>query len=87
MEHILVSEPIDVPNVKKCRENHGLVTAIPSEDITFGVFKRKTGYKMRIKSLEKQRMEAEKRNIKELKKINCEREKAILEEYIRNNAE
>ena len=59
---ILVSEPIDIPNAKKCRENHGLVTAIPCEDITFGVFKRKLGYKMRIKSLEKQRREIEKRN-------------------------
>ena len=84
-KQILQSEPINIPNAKKCRENHGLVTAIPGEDITFGVFKRKTGYKMRIKSLEKQRREAEKRNIKELERISREREEAILDN--RNNAE
>ena len=54
---ILESVPIDIPNAKKCRENHGLVTAIPREDMTFGVFKRELGYKMRIKSLEKQKRE------------------------------
>ena len=35
MNVILESEPINIPNAKKCRENHGLVTAIPPEDITF----------------------------------------------------
>ena len=33
---ILESELINIPNAKKCRENHGLVTAVPRED----VFKR-----------------------------------------------
>ena len=56
---ILQSVPINIPNAKKCRENHGLVAAIPREDITFGVFKRKPTYKMRIKSLEKQKREIE----------------------------
>lgn len=37
---ILESEPIDIPNARQCRINHGLVAAVPSEDITFGVFKR-----------------------------------------------
>ena len=46
---ILESEPINIPNAKKCRENHGLVAAIPREDMTFGVFKRKPTYKMRVK--------------------------------------
>ena len=32
---ILESEPINIPNAKKCRENHGLVAAIPGEDMTF----------------------------------------------------
>ena len=42
---ILESEPINIPNAKKCRANHGLVTAIPCEDMTFGIFKReKTNY-------------------------------------------
>ena len=56
---ILESEPINIPNPKKCRENHGLVAAIPREDMTLGVFRRKLGYKMRIKSLEKQKKEIE----------------------------
>ena len=38
---ILESKQINIPNAKKCRVNHGLVTAIPCEDMTFGVFKRK----------------------------------------------
>ena len=46
---ILESEPINIPDAKKCRVNHGLVTAIPREDMTFDVFKRKPAYKMRIK--------------------------------------
>ena len=56
---ILESEPINIPNVKKCRANHGLVAAVPSEDMTFGVFRapaykvRAPVYKARIKSLEK----------------------------------
>ena len=82
---ILESVPINIPNAKKCRENHGLVAVIPREDMTFGVFKRKPTYKMRIKSLEKQEREIEKRNRKELEKINREREKEILEEYNRND--
>ena len=73
---ILESEPINIPNVKKCRANHGLVTAVPCEDMTFGVFRKPT-YKARIKSFERKR--------KELEKINREREKAILEEYNRND--
>ena len=58
---ILESVPIDIPNAKKCRENHGLVAAIPHEDMTFGVFRRGPtyAYKMRIKSLEKQKREIE----------------------------
>ena len=56
---ILESVPINIPNAKKCRENHGLVAAVPCDDMTFGVFKRKPTYeyKMRIKSLEKQKKE------------------------------
>ena len=65
---ILESVPINIPNAKKCRENHGLVSAIPREDMTFGVFKRKPTYKMRIKSLEKQRREIEKAKIALLEK-------------------
>ena len=30
---ILVSEPIDIPNPKKCRVNHGLSAEIPFEQI------------------------------------------------------
>ena len=84
---ILESEPINIPNAKKCCKTHGLVAAIPREDMTFGAFKRKPAYeyKMRIKSLEKQQMEIEKRDKKEFEKINREREKAILEEYNRND--
>ena len=33
---ILESSPIDIPNARQCRVNHGLVTAIPSGDITLG---------------------------------------------------
>ena len=42
---ILESEPINIPNAKKCRANHGLVTAVPSEDMTFGIFKRNRNLK------------------------------------------
>ena len=56
---ILESEPINIPNAKKCRANHGLVAAVPSEDMTFGVF-RALGYKARLKSLQKQNREIEK---------------------------
>ena len=51
---ILESEPINIPDVKKCRANHGLVTTVPCEDMTFGVF-RALGYKARLKSLQKQK--------------------------------
>ena len=34
---ILESEPINIPNAKKCRANHGLVTAVPCEDMTFEI--------------------------------------------------
>ena len=47
---ILESEPVNIPNAKKCRVNHGLVTAIPCEDMTFGIFKRK---KSTIKTFQK----------------------------------
>ena len=59
MNVILESEPINIPNAEKCRANHGLVAAVPRED---GVFKRKPtyAYKMRIKSLEKQRKQFQK---------------------------
>ena len=69
MNVILESEPINIPNAKKCRANHGLVAAIPREDMTFGVFKRKPAYnyKMRIKSLEKQKIELVKKAISESK--------------------
>lgn len=56
---ILGSEPVFIPNTNQCRLNHGLVTAVPSEDITLGVFRR-SGYKTRLKSLQKKQMEAEK---------------------------
>ena len=46
MNVILESEPIDIPNAKKCRENHGLVTAVPCGDMTFGVFRRKGNKKV-----------------------------------------
>ena len=74
---ILESEPINFPNAKKCRANHGLVAAVPCEDMTFGVFKKPV-YK-------KRRRELEYRNRKEAEKINREREKAIFEEYNRND--
>ena len=54
---ILESAPIDIPNAKQCRVNHGLVAAIPSGDITLGA------WKARVKSLERRK----KRN-RELKK-------------------
>ena len=41
---ILESEPVSIPNAKKCRVNHELVTAVPCEDMPFGIFKRKTSY-------------------------------------------
>ena len=65
---ILESEPINIPSAKKCRVNHGLVTAVPCEDMTFGVFKRKPAYKMRIKSLEKQKIELVKKQFQEVNK-------------------
>ena len=37
MDVILESVPINIPNAKKCRANHGLGTSVPRED---GVFKR-----------------------------------------------
>ena len=70
---ILESEPINIPNVKKCRANHGLVTAVRRKDMTFGVFTCKA----RLKSLEKKRRGIEEENRKELKKRNREIEKAI----------
>ena len=65
---ILESEPINIPNAKKCRVNHGLVAAIPREDMTFGIFKRKPTYtyKMRIKSLEKQKIELVKKQFQKI---------------------
>ena len=74
---ILESEPINIPNAKKCRANHGLVTAVPCDDMTFGAFKRKPNYKARLKSLQKQQREIEKRN--------REIEKAILENKYKND--
>ena len=67
MNVILESEPINIPNAKKCRVNHGLVAAVPRED---DVFKRKPtyAYKMRIKSLEKQKIELAKKQPKEVDK-------------------
>ena len=47
-----MSDPINIPNENQCRVNHGLITAVPFEDITFGVFRR-VGNKMRLKSLQK----------------------------------
>ena len=78
---ILESDLIDIPNVSQCRVNHGLVTAVPSEDITFGVFKRgKVGArKVRLKSLRRQKREIEEKNRKETEKRNREFEKAILQ--------
>ena len=38
---ILESKPIEIPNARQCRVNHGLVTAIPFGDITLGVWKTK----------------------------------------------
>ena len=46
---IMESCPIDIPNARQCRVNHGLVTAIPSGDITLGA------WKARVKSLEKRK--------------------------------
>lgn len=56
-----MAEPVDIPNANQCRVNHGLITAVPSEDITFGVFRR-LGYKMRLKSLQKQQAVQENNN-------------------------
>ena len=68
MNAILESGPINIPNAGKCRVNHGLVAAVPREDMTFGIFKRKPtyAYKMRIKSLEKQKIELAKKQSKEV---------------------
>ena len=39
---ILESEPIEIPNTRQCRINHGLVTAIPYDvGITLGVWKNR----------------------------------------------
>ena len=77
---ILESEPIDIADVRQCRVNHGLVAAVPSGDITLGVFKRMVpaAWKARVKSLQKQKREIEERNRKETEKRNREFEKAIL---------
>lgn len=80
---ILESEPVSIPNAKKCRFNHGLVMAVPSEDITFRVFKV-PAYKARLKSLQKRKREIEERNRKETEKRNRESEKAVLENYNKN---
>ena len=48
---ILESSPIDIPNARQCRVNHGLVTAIPSGDITLGA------WKARVKSFERRKKE------------------------------
>ena len=50
---ILESDPIEIPNARQCRVNHGLVTAIPSGDITLGAWKAP------VKSLEKRKKEIE----------------------------
>ena len=68
MNVILESEPINIPDAKKCRANHGLVAAVPREDMAFGVFRRKPVYKMRIKSLEKQKIGLVKKQSQEVKK-------------------
>ena len=65
---ILESEPINIPDAKKCRANHGLVAAVPREDMTFGVFRRKPVYKMRIKGLEKQKIGLVKKQSQEVNK-------------------
>ena len=65
---ILESEPINIPNTKKCRANHGLMAAVPSEDMTFGVF-RTLGYKARLKSLQKQQRDIEEENRKEIARL------------------
>ena len=46
---ILESDPINIPNAKRCRVNHGLVAAIPSGDITLGVWKAKKEIEKLIK--------------------------------------
>ena len=43
--------PINIPNAKKCHANHGLVTAVPCEDMTFGIFKRKNQLLNRFKNI------------------------------------
>ena len=65
MNVILESEPINIPNVKKCRANHGLVAAVPRED---RMRKPTYAYKMRIKSLEKQKIELVKKQFQEVNK-------------------
>ena len=58
-----MSDPINIPNAEQCRVNHGLITAVPSEDITFGVF-RCLGYKLHLKTLQKKQRIAELQNWK-----------------------
>ena len=83
---ILESDPIKIPNARQCRVNHGLVTAIPSQDITLGILQRRKvtlgAWKARVKSLEKRKREIEERNRMEIEKRNREIEKAILENNI-----
>ena len=55
---ILESEPIDIPNAKKCRENHGL----PREDMTFGVFRGRRGKGNKKVSREREKAILEDRN-------------------------
>lgn len=50
---ILESEPIEIPNAKQCRVNHGLVTAIPFEDITLGVWKNREIKKVILENKQK----------------------------------
>lgn len=83
---ILESEPIGIPNAKQCCVNHGLVAAVPCEDITLGAFKRKP-FCARLKSLQRQKREIDERNRKEAEERNREFEKAILENYMRNDGE
>ena len=46
---IMESCPIEIPNARQCRVNHGLPAAIPPGDITIGA------WKARVKSLEKRK--------------------------------
>ena len=83
---ILESEPIDIPDARRCRVNHGLVAAVPFEDTAFGVFRKKLpAYKARLKSLQKRKRESEERIKKETERRNRELEKAILKNYKGNN--